>query len=48
MNIGDKNCCSRELLNRLKLMDDIDGFLDSSFSLANALGLTNGICNEPD
>jgi pantoate kinase len=47
MNIGDKNCCSRELLNRLKLMDDIDGFLDSSFSLANALGLTNGICNEP-
>jgi pantoate kinase len=47
MNMGHKNCCSRELLNRLKLMDDIDGFLDASFSLANELGLANGICNDP-
>ena len=47
MNIGDKNCCSRELLNRLKSMDDIEGFLDASFSLASTLGLTNGICNGP-
>lgn len=47
MNLGDKNCNSRELLNRLKSMDDIEGFLDASFSLASALGLTNGICSGP-
>jgi pantoate kinase len=47
MSIGHKNCCSRELLNKLKSNDDINGFLDASFSLANALGLTNGICRDP-
>lgn len=47
MNIGDKNCCSRELLNRLKSMDDIEGFLDASFGLASAWGLANGICKGP-
>ena len=47
MNINSKNFCSRLLLNRLNAMDEIEGFLDASFSLANALGLTDGICNGP-
>jgi pantoate kinase len=47
MNLGDKNNCSRELLNKLKSLDDIEGFLDASYNLANALGLTTGICNGP-
>ncbi|HET6640586.1 MAG TPA: hypothetical protein VFG77_03170 [Nitrososphaeraceae archaeon] len=47
MNINSKNFCSRWLLNRLKAVDEIEGFLDASFSLANALGLTDGICNGP-
>ncbi|MGB7633752.1 MAG: hypothetical protein WBL68_08505 [Nitrososphaeraceae archaeon] len=47
MNMSNKNFCSSELLNRLKSMDDINGFLDASFNFANALGLTSGICNGP-
>jgi pantoate kinase len=47
MNMNSKNFCSRWLLNRLKAMDEIEGFLDASFSLANALGLTDGSCNGP-
>jgi pantoate kinase len=48
MNINSKkNFCSRWLLNRLKAVNEIEGFLDASFSLANALGLTDGICNGP-
>jgi pantoate kinase len=43
---ADKSC-SRKLINRLKSMDDVDGFLDASFSFADALGLTNGICRGP-
>lgn len=46
-NKGGKKYCSRELLNRLKSMDDIDEFLDASFTLANSLGLTDGVCNGP-
>ena len=47
MNMSNKNFCSSELLNRLKSMDDINGFLDASFNFASALGLTSGICNGP-
>lgn len=47
MNTSNKNFCSSELLNRLKSMDDINGFLDASFNFASALGLTSGICNGP-
>ncbi|HET9612895.1 MAG TPA: hypothetical protein VFO92_02245 [Nitrososphaeraceae archaeon] len=47
MNLSNKNFCSSELLNRLKSMDDINGFLDASFNFASALGLTSGICNGP-
>jgi len=47
MNMGDNSFCSRELLNRLKSMDDIEGFLDASLGLATTLGLTNGICKGP-
>lgn len=46
-NKGGKKYCSRELLNRLRSMDDIDEFLDASFTLANSLGLTDGVCNGP-
>jgi pantoate kinase len=46
LNTADK-CCSREMINRLKSMDDINGFLDSSFSFANAMGLTSGNCKGP-
>ena len=46
-NIGGKNYCTGKLLNRLKLMDGIDEFLDSSLTLANMLGLTDGVCNGP-
>ena len=34
-------------MNRLKSMDDIEGFLDASLGLATTLGLTNGICKGP-
>jgi pantoate kinase len=47
MNLGDRNNCSKELLNKLKSLDDIEEFLDASYNLANALGLTNGICSGP-
>jgi pantoate kinase len=47
MNMSNKNFCSSELLNRLKSMDDINGFLDASFNFVSALGLTSGICNGP-
>ena len=47
MNTSNKNFCCSELLNRLKSMDDINGFLDASFNFASALGLTSGICNGP-
>ena len=47
MNMSNKNFCSSERLNRLKSMDDINGFLDASFNFASALGLTSGICNGP-
>ncbi|MGA6990741.1 MAG: hypothetical protein WBX81_10020 [Nitrososphaeraceae archaeon] len=47
MNMSNKNFCSSELLNRLKSMDDINGFLDASFNFASALGLTSGNCNGP-
>jgi pantoate kinase len=47
MKISDKNSCSGKLLNRLKSMDDINGFLDASFAFADALGLTSGVCKGP-
>jgi pantoate kinase len=47
INMDDNNCCSRELLNRLKSMDDIEGFLDASYGLATTLGLTEGLCKGP-
>jgi pantoate kinase len=46
-NKGGKNYCTGELLNRLKLVDGIDEFLDASLTLANTLGLTDGVCNDP-
>ena len=47
MKTSDKNSCSSKLLNRLKSMDDINGFLDASFAFADALGLTSGVCKGP-
>jgi pantoate kinase len=47
MNMDDNSFCSREQLNRLKSMDDIEGFLDASLGLATTLGLTDGICKGP-
>jgi pantoate kinase len=47
INTGSKNCCTPELLNRLISADDVEGLLETSFKLADSLGLTGGICGPP-